>query len=877
MSCADKEDGLYIDSSSYCKRYFECKSKNITEFICPDGTIYNSRHHRCTRSSTTRCPGSDTAQCAGIPDGYYPDYAASCKVFGLCMNGGLKTYNCPAGTFFDSKSLTCESDARCPKPDMEMCTGKYNGIYPVMESGCRDFYLCLDGLLTHKGSCPQGKLLNPLTGNCQPSSQVTCSPVIDPDCNMHPDGIYPDYDTGCSAYFVCLGERRIATTYCPGNQLYDISTRKCLPSSFVVCREKSFISPPRLLDTYNCDNRLGLYPEFSSDCQRFMLCAYGHKKYLNCSEGSHFDADANVCKIQDKKCKAPFAVATFQCLPGDDGIYVDINCSKWHECRNGIGFTNICPKKMYYNIKLGKCVESNNFCSSQEKIKQRTLGDETSIPIIVENSKFDCRNKEDGLYSDPYSCKLFHFCVKEKVFTYSCQRNFSFDNDKLMCLKSSNSEQCSSSRSRNIDIRQLYFSCEELEDGMYSDFSSNCRRYFVCENRNLIPVYCPDGQKFNSVKMMCDKAENVRCLPLGVNTEDGRRIKYARKNDDLFHVYGPDELYSETYEEIEKNRTTTVSPYSPDTDWDEYDDRSFLGKNIQHSDRYETTQVQNARNSIQNEPATKRAYATKIYTTPIPTYTVKYTTTSQPPDEATMYMDVAKEKTVKLYQIRYSNDFDAACRKGDTGFFPDYESGCKMFHICFRTIRKTYSCPSVLLFNPETKNCDLPENVVCTRPEPMLGQTLYCKEKMNQYIADFDSACRSYIGCINNLPYRFTCPKGKLFSQKTSICESENSFQCEYPEDYNITELIVSDEQVERFPVYRHVHGIPGQFYFSCSEKPDGFYPDYTRHCHVFYRCIKGKKFSHYCKQGLLFNPNSGICDFEENVECKPDNSTALV
>lgn len=792
------------------------------------------------------------------------------------MNEGLKTFNCPSNTYFDSKTLTCDADARCAKPDTSICIGKSNGIHPVFESGCKDFFLCLDGLLTHQGSCPQGKILNPENGNCQPSSLVTCSPFIDADCVRHPDGVYPDYDTGCSAYFVCLGGRRISTSYCPGSQLFDVATRKCLPSSFVLCREQSFVSPPRLLDTYNCDNRLGIYPEFSSDCKRYITCAYGNKRYFNCSVGSYFDTESNTCQEEDRKCKAPFAVATFQCLPGDDGIYVDANCSKWHECRNGVGFTNICPKRRQFDIQSGKCVERSVYCSSQLKINRRPFGGGTIIPTELKQSNFDCSSKQDGIYGDSLYCKIFHFCVQGNAYSYTCPSNFTYDAEKQICVLSSKAEKCSNSRSRRIEFRQQYFSCDQLEDGMYSDFNSECRRYFVCENGNAIPVYCPDGQKFNSVKMICDKEDMVQCLPTTVFQVNSEPAKYTRQNDDSYHVFGPEDLYTETLAYVPQNQAVTRNYELKTKEWDDPDyDSSSYDKSPESTYNHVISDNQSAPNSIQNEPTRKRQHPVKQYSTQAPFISQRYSTTTTPYDETTKVINSTRERGAKLHQVRVSNrDLDIACRKGDTGFFPDFESGCKLFHICFRTIRKTYSCPSVLLFNPETKNCDLPENVVCNRPEAMIEETFNCQDKVNQFVPDYSTGCKNYIGCINNLPYRFTCPKGKIFSPITSICEIESSYQCEYPTEYNSTDYIASEEESERFPIYRHVHGIPGHFYFSCSEKSDGFYPDYTRHCHVFYRCVRGKKFSHYCKQGLLFNPNSGICDFEENVVCSPDNST---
>ncbi|KAG8187915.1 hypothetical protein JTE90_002930 [Oedothorax gibbosus] len=856
VTCDNKKDGMYVDSSSHCRRYFDCYAGNVSQYVCPEGTIYNARHHRCTRSSVTRCLGLEAAQCTGLPDGYYPDFSTDCKVFGLCKNGGLKTFNCPAKTLFNSRTFTCEAQADCPKLDVSKCNGKNNGIHPDFESGCRDFYMCLDGLLTHQGTCPQGKLLNPINGDCQPSSLVTCSPVVDADCDGLPDGIYPDFASGCSAYFVCLNQRKISTAYCPGGDLYDVATGKCLPSGFVLCRDHSaFVSAPRLFDSYNCDNRLGIFPEFSSDCRRFVTCAYGQMDFHECKEGAMFDSETNSCMTSGSQCKAPFAIATFQCLPGDDGVYVTRNCTEWHECRNGIGFTNICPRGMQYDVNLGKCAIKSGLCMQEYMIQRRVFSSDV-MPLEIRDREFQCPPKTIGVFTDSNSCRKFHFCVEGKLTSFVCPFNYSFDREQQACVFVGRRDRCENTRYKRVDNQPMTFSCEGLENGMYTDYNSDCRRYFVCENGNGVPVYCPDRQKFNSIKMMCDREEYVRCLPGKPTPTDPPLKRQNSQTDDIYHVYGHEDLFTENHPYVKHQPSTKPSDPKSRVWDDEYDAYSVENASPSSTDRNYESKVPN---SIHNDADDhKRSHHSKHHSL-APTIDLKL-----PVETTVLYEDTTTTKTTKAPQ-----SLDMACRKGDTGFFPDYESGCKMFHICFKQIRKTYSCPSVLLFNPETKNCDLPENVFCSKPEPLVETSFDCMDKMNQFVADYDSGCKYYVGCINNSPYRFTCPRGKTFNSVASVCEPESSFACEYPDDGN------SSRDGKAASTHRHVHGIPGQFFFTCTEKPDGFYPDYNRHCHVFYRCVRGKKFSHYCKQGLLFNPESGICDFEENVTCSSETTTS--
>ena len=51
----------------------------------------------------------------------------------------------------------------------------------------------------------------------------------------------------------------------------------------------------------------------------------------------------------------------------------------------------------------------------------------------------------------------------------------------------------------------------------------------------------------------------------------------------------------------------------------------------------------------------------------------------------------------------------------------------------------------------------------------------------------------------------------------------------------------------------------------TCS---DGIYP-VSGVCNEFYQCSNGQKTEkQVCPAGLFFNPDNGVCDYPENVDC---------
>ncbi|GIY14877.1 uncharacterized protein CEXT_729661 [Caerostris extrusa] len=194
-----------------------------------------------------------------------------------------------------------------------------------------------------------------------------------------------------------------------------------------------------------------------------------------------------------------------------------------------------------------------------------------------------------------------------------------------------------------------------------------------------------------------------------------------------------------------KNQPVTKPSITKSRNWDDYDNYPSDLASPSSTDNVYDLSNSKVPNSIQNESSNKRQFPSKHISNPIQSENTKQPEIIKLTTPTTKIYDETPptNHSVKLHQMEVqSRDFDAECRKGDTGFFPDYASGCKMFHICFKRIRKTYSCPSVLLFNPETKNCDLPDNVFCTRPEPIIEDSFDCKGRMNQFVPDYSSGCK---------------------------------------------------------------------------------------------------------------------------------------
>ena len=81
-------------------------------------------------------------------------------------------------------------------------------------------------------------------------------------------------------------------------------------------------------------------------------------------------------------------------------------------------------------------------------------------------------------------------------------------------------------------------------------------------------------------------------------------------------------------------------------------------------------------------------------------------------------------------------------------------------------------------------------------------------------------------------------------------------------QDYKMNIHRISTERTQ-WPVIR----LPSQFDHLCDNKPDGVYP-HPDNCRMFIECIGGYGLEESCPTGLLFNPDTIVCDDPRNVDC---------
>ncbi|XP_022241950.1 uncharacterized protein LOC106459716 [Limulus polyphemus] len=522
LDCHEKIDGVYADFTEACRRYFLCERGEMKEFSCPEGKAFNENLHICVDAQEMECGRARELNCHELPEGYYPVYDKNCQAFQVCENGISRKYFCPSPMVFSPETLSCAypEQSICELPFSSLCKQKANGIYPRFDRGCREFMICKDGYLIQLGFCTHDKLFDPVTEKCQLPSQVVCNSFKDLECDGRLDGAYPLKGSRCSAFYVCINQKKVIQSTCPTSTLFDSTSELCLPSKVAECAVPSIVpATPRFqwdISHYGCDGRLGLYSDFLSGCRRFYICAYGQRYISKCPGQRIFSQITGQCEDAEVDCYAPKLLGTFLCNNGSDGIYVDVksDCKRWHECWGEKGATYSCPAGETFNSISRACDSSGKAtCGHAVAQSYQSHGNLHRVinAIPVAEAGFDCNGKRNGIFAlGERDCKLFHICSNDRTFSFICPSNMAY-NPVLKSCDDPATFICKKPANRNK--HQTDFSCIFRVDGYYPDTDMNCKRYFVCKHGKRTTIYCPDGYLFNTLTANCeyDIGENIQC------------------------------------------------------------------------------------------------------------------------------------------------------------------------------------------------------------------------------------------------------------------------------------------------------------------------------------------------------------------------------
>ncbi|XP_065571460.1 chondroitin proteoglycan 2-like [Artemia franciscana] len=216
----------------------------------------------------------------------------------------------------------------------------------------------------------------------------------------------------------------------------------------------------------------------------------------------------------------------------------------------------------------------------------------------------------------------------------------------------------------------------------------------------------------------------------------------------------------------------------------------------------------------------------------------------------------------------------------ENGYFSDPNS-CESFYICYQWEASIRYCGDGLVYNPDTRTCDYPQDVpppcgTCTsqfcqtnRKGVLLTSDIApftCPESNGRFPYPYD--CASFYECADGIATLTKCPFGKLYNQELGECDYAQNVDCS-----NISPLPTQDGST--ITVLSTTSEVPTtSSYPTTSQKPDltttpgepfvcpgdGVFPH--EDCSMFYQCANGGSNAQTCPPGLTFNPDILACDY---------------
>lgn len=263
---AGSGSGYFGDAKSGCRSYHFCSDgQKLVTLTCSDNKIFDGR--KCVDPAHYRCPSDD----ARVTASDYYSYSLTNR------NPSTSFVHSPPQTYIITNKVNAASGTQ-RAPPVDECEKSY-GFFVIPGTGCRQYYFCIAGSrtdLTCSGDTVfNGQVcVHPAQFYCP--EEALSLPLRSFDCRGKADGVYPDVQSGCVNYFLCH-EEQSSEFACPHGQLFD--GRKCSDARSVVCVEPEADVRTSGFASNVCHGRAnGLYTDDTwPECRGFVYCRSGRQ------------------------------------------------------------------------------------------------------------------------------------------------------------------------------------------------------------------------------------------------------------------------------------------------------------------------------------------------------------------------------------------------------------------------------------------------------------------------------------------------------------------------------------------------------------------------------------------------------------------------
>ncbi|XP_033113936.1 fibrillin-2-like, partial [Anneissia japonica] len=716
--------------------------------------------------------------CFDLPNGYF----CSCTQGFEGVNCDINTNECLSqpclngGTCLDgTASYICVCPAgysglRC-EVDIDFCSPQ-----PCLNGG-----QCVDGPTSYSCICPPGYV------------GVDCEILVDP-CASQPCRNGGTCQRLGGFNFICFCTSLYNGPTCEVPVQDPCASQPCANGgTCVVTVEGGFkcVCPGYGFDFFCnvnpdllCFNRADGNYAHPTNCSIIVACVGGNPILIACPAGLAFNETANLC---DQPANVPGCAGigpVTACSGRADGNYrIPGQCNSFLQCVAGQEY-------------IGQCVAGLAYDEIQDACVQSSLVDGCDTGGTTGTGEF-CSGLPDGLYPNVNDCQSFFQCSNGNTFVFLCGENLVYSPSTQQCDSPIEVPGC---ENFNPGVPN---ECQGRLDGYYS-VSGNCSAILACSGGTPIYLVCPGGLAFNETTDMCERPQNVDGCE-GLNNGD-----FCSSRNDGNYPLSCSSYYSCVF------GTSFVLSCQPGLAYNPNEDICDFPQNVPGCEQIVGDPT--CLNRVDgNYAVVGNCSAILSCVGGFPFYQV-------------CPVGTVFNESANICDQPANVPGCAVTQPGICGNRPDGNirnpASCRSYFACVAGQETLLFCPTGLVYNALSMECDFPTNVPGCNVGG--GGDPECVGRPNGNYA-VPGNCSAILSCFGGLANYLVCPPGLSFNETGNRCD-------------------------------RNVPGCSGGGTGFCANLADGNYVNPTN-CSQFISCVGGIPIVQSCPAGLGFNSTGNRCD----------------
>ncbi|XP_011183617.1 uncharacterized protein LOC105212916 isoform X6 [Zeugodacus cucurbitae] len=296
-------------------------------------------------------------------------------------------------------------------------------------------------------------------------------------------------------------------------------------------------------------NSVGMYPH-PNDCRKFFSCANGIAHIKDCSPGTAWSVEMEVCDFEKnvnctgrtKPYTADDSVLTenkVSCPFNANGLFLHpFNAYQYIECTNGETSLRKCPPGSVFSISRRLCLVEEQVTNLDHVMCIQ----EYITDITLHYNYVICPANALGYFIYPFDGLLFIECKAGHTIIQNCGPNMLFSLSNMICIPSAEAKDTdhmwlssvgqsayngfaaydhsrdwgavdttgSGAHTLNIEHTVQTAACPADATGLYPH-PTDCTKYLRCANGITYIMDCGPGTAFNAALEVCDFKEKVDC------------------------------------------------------------------------------------------------------------------------------------------------------------------------------------------------------------------------------------------------------------------------------------------------------------------------------------------------------------------------------